>query len=31
MSQERKGRAGVINMSDIIRDQNVEMCYRIKD
>ena len=31
MAQERKGRAGVTNMSDIIRDQNVEMCYRIKD
>ena len=31
MAQEIKGRAGVINMSDIIRDQNVEMCYRIKD
>ena len=31
MAQERKGRAGVTNMSDIIRDQNVDMGYRNKD
>ena len=31
MAQERKGRADVTNMSDIIRDLNVDMGYRIKD
>ena len=31
MAQERKGRAGMTNMSDIIRDQNVNMGYRNKD
>ena len=31
MAQERKGRAGVTNRSDIIRDQNVDMGYRNKD
>ena len=31
MAQERKGRAGVTNMNDIIRDQNVDMGYRNKD
>ena len=31
MAQERKGRADVTNMSDIIRDQNVDMGYRNKD
>ena len=30
IAQERKGRAGVTNMSDIIRDQNVDMGYRIR-
>ena len=31
MAQERKGRADVTNMSDIIRDQNVDMGYRNRD
>ena len=31
MAQERKRRAGVTKMSDIIRDQNVDMGYRNKD
>ena len=31
MAQERNGRAGVTNMNDIIRDQNVDMGYRNKD
>ena len=31
MAQERKGRAGVTSMSNIIRDQNVDMGYRNKD
>ena len=31
MAQERKGRAGVTNTNDIIRDQNVDMGYRNKD
>ena len=31
MAQETKGRAGVTNMNDIIRDQNVDMGYRNKD
>ena len=31
MAQERKGRDGVTSMSDIIRDQNVDMGYRNKD
>ena len=31
IAQERKGRAGVTNMSDIIRDQNVDMGYKNKD
>ena len=30
-AQEREGRAGVTNMSDIIKDQNVDMGYRNKD
>ena len=30
-TQERRGRAGVTNMSDIIKDQNVDMGYRNKD
>ena len=30
MAQERKGRADVTNMSDIIIDQNVDMGYRNK-
>ena len=31
MAQGRKVRAGVTSMSDIIRDQNVDMGYRNKD
>ena len=31
MAQERNGRGGVTNMSDIIRDQNADMGYRNKD
>ena len=31
MAQERKRRAGVTNMSDNIRDKNVDMGYRNKD
>ena len=30
IAQERKGRVDVTNMSDIIRDQNVDMGYRNK-
>ena len=30
IAQERKGRAGVTNMSDIIRDQNVDMGYNMR-
>ena len=30
-AQERRGRAGVTNMSDIIKHQNVDMGYRNKD
>ena len=29
-AQERKGRAGMTNMNDIIRDHNVDMGYRNK-